>query len=341
MPNIFKGKKILITGGTGTVGREILRQMLKYEPEVVRIYSRDESKQFEMQEEFREHQNKIRYLIGNIRDLQRLKMAVEEVDIVFHTAALKHVYSCEYNPFEAVKTNILGTQNVIDAALEKEVEKVILTSSDKAVNPSNAMGVSKLMAEKLITATNFYKGQHGTIFSTVRFGNLLGSRGSVITLFKEQIKRGGPITITDGNMTRFVLSLQQAVKLCFQATALAKGGEVFVLKMQSLKIQDLTDTLISLLAPRFGYEPRKIKRECVGTKLGEKTYEELITREEESRTVEAEDLFIILPSIREFTEAKYEYEGEKLLKKGNYTSENGKHLSKKRIGEFLYEQALI
>jgi FlaA1/EpsC-like NDP-sugar epimerase len=183
MKALFKGKKILITGGTGSIGQEIVREILKYEPEVVRILDVDETKQFELQQEYGNLEN-VRFLLGDIRDKERLSRAIEDIDIVFHTAALKHVLACEYNPFEAVKTNVIGMQNLIEVAMDEEVEKVIFTSSDKAVNPTNVLGASKLLAERLITSANYYKGVRDTIFSSVRFCNVLGSRGSFIPLFK-------------------------------------------------------------------------------------------------------------------------------------------------------------
>ena len=200
MKNFFKDKKILVTGGTGSFGSAIVKRLLDYQPEVVRIISRDEDKQYRLSNALKKHKN-VRFLIGDICDKERLLRAMEHIDIVFHAAALKHVLSCEYNPFEATKVNVFGTQNVIDAALERGVSKVIFTSTDKAVNPVSAMGASKLMAEKLISSANFYKGTKETVFSSVRFGNVVGSRGSALNLFIDQIKNGGPVTITDNNMT--------------------------------------------------------------------------------------------------------------------------------------------
>lgn len=195
MENIFKDKKIIVTGGTGSIGSEIVRRVLQYDPEVVRILSRDESKQFELEQEIGDLEN-VRFLIGDVRDKDRLNRAFEDVDIVFHAAAMKHVPACEYNPFEAVKTNVVGTQNVIDAALDNGVGKVIAISTDKAASPINTMGATKLLAEKQIIDANFYKGHRKTVFSCVRFGNVMGSRGSVIPLFEKQIKNGGPVTVT-------------------------------------------------------------------------------------------------------------------------------------------------
>ena len=332
--NYFQGKKILITGGTGTVGKEITRRLLSLNPSVIRIYSRDETKQFNMQEEFGKREN-IRFFIGNIRDAKRLKMAMEEIDIVFHLAALKHVPACEYNPFEAINTNIYGSQNVINAALEINAEKVIFTSTDKAVNPTSTMGATKLMAEKLFTAANYYRGKRRTIFFSVRFGNILGSRGSVIPLFKNQLINGKLITLTSKKMTRFMMSLRDAVEFIFKAIYLARGGEVFVPKMSTVKIIDLVEVLKKLLGLN-----NNIKE--IGIKIGEKLYEELMTRDEERRSLERNDMYIILPPPINGKNNKYFYP-DAYIPKGNnhYTSEKGNFLSKDEIKELLQKEKLI
>lgn len=344
MRELIIGKKILITGGTGTIGRELLRQALAFDPAVIRIFSRDESKQFDMQHEFAGYKN-IRFLLGDVRDKERLLMAMEEVDLVFHAAALKHVLACEYNPFEAVKTNIYGTQNVIEAALEKNVERVIMTSSDKAVNPANTMGASKLMAEKLITAANYYKGSRRTVFASVRFGNVLGSRGSVVPLFKEQIRHGGPVTLTHENMTRFIMALEEAVGLVFKAAALARGGEVFVLKMPTIQVADLARVLVEALAPAYGFEPEQIKVNIIGSKPGEKLYEELISPGELNRTRELEDMYVVLPAITELNEicdkiACTRDDGESENSE-HFCSTNGYYMTRQEIHLFLKERKLI
>ena len=339
MEGLFKGRTVLITGGTGTIGREVASQVLAGEPAAVRIYSRDESKQFEMQQEFSGCPN-LRYFIGDVRDKERLLLAMEDVDIVFHTAALKHVGACEYNPFEAVKTNIYGTQNVIDAALARNVRKVIMTSSDKAVNPVNTMGVSKLMAEKLITAANQYKGKKRTVFASVRFGNVLGSRGSVLPLLKEQIKRGGPVTLTHPEMTRFVLALSEAVRLLFKATALARGGEVFVLKMPVMRVTDLMSVLVEDLAPTMGYDPAGIKINIIGAKPGEKLYEELISDEEKAHTVLRDDLYVVLPTIEGAPRLAFS-QPLSAASSGPLVSNGGSHMSNPEIRSYLYGRNLI
>jgi len=332
--NYFRDKKILITGGTGTVGREIVRKLLPLNPSVIRIYSRDETKQFDMQEELGNVKN-IRYFIGDVRDAKRLEMAMEEIDIVFHLAALKHVGSCEYNPFEAINTNVYGSQNVINAALKVNAEKVIFTSTDKAVNPTSTMGATKLMAEKLFTAANFYKGKHRTIFASVRFGNVLGSRGSVIPLFKNQLINGKSITLTSKRMTRFIMSLKEAAEFIFKAVYLAKGGEVFVPKMPVVKIIDLVETIEESLGLS-----NNIKE--IGVKPGEKLYEELMTGDEERRSLERDDMYIILPPLKEPGGSKYFYPDAYIPRGDNhYTSERGSFLSKDKIRKFLQEERLI
>ncbi|HEY9206270.1 MAG TPA: UDP-N-acetylglucosamine 4,6-dehydratase family protein [Candidatus Methanoperedens sp.] len=307
--DFLSNKKILITGGTGSLGRVLVKEVLQHHPEVIRIFDVDETEQFEFQHELKEYKDSIRFLLGDVRDRERLKRATEGIDIIFHTAALKHVEACEYNPFEAVKTNILGMQNVIDVAIDNDVSKIIFTSSDKAVNPSNTMGATKLLAEKLMTSANYYKGAHDCIFSSVRFGNVMGSRGSVIPLFKQQIKSGGPVTITDPTMTRFMMSVSQAIDLVFRSTEISQGGEVFIFKMPVVNISDLARVLIEELAPRYGYDSDDIGLEIIGTKPGEKMYEELMTEDEAARSLEREDMYIIIPEIKEelsnFVESMY------------------------------------
>ncbi|MNB76733.1 UDP-N-acetylglucosamine 4,6-dehydratase [compost metagenome] len=289
---MFTDKVVMVTGGTGSIGSEIVRKVLAFEPKALRIYSRDESKQFQMQQELKAYSN-VRYLIGDIRDKQRLSYAMEEVDYVFHAAALKHVPACEYNPMEAVKTNVIGVQNLIEAAIENNVEKVVAISTDKVVNPTNTMGATKLLSERLISAANFYKGSRRTIFSCVRFGNVMGSRGSVIPLFKEQISKGEPLTITHNEMTRFMMSIPQAAQLVLDAAHYSQGGEVFVLKMPILKITDLAQCMIDSYeeASRVEYSGEMIE---VGIRPGEKLYEELMTLDESERALENESMYMIL-----------------------------------------------
>lgn len=293
----LKGKNVLVTGGTGTIGSAIVERLLRSDAAQIRIYSRDESKQYDLKTDLPDD-DRLRFLIGDTRDLERLRRAVHRVHVIFHAAAMKHVLSCEYNPFEAVKTNVFGTQNVIEAAMDAEVERVLFASSDKAANPTSTMGASKLMAEKLITAGNAYRGTHPTIFATVRFGNVVGSRGSVLPLFVGQIASGGPVTITDRRMTRFIMSIDRAVDLMFSALELAHGGEVFVLKMPAIRIEDLAALLLDHLPERHGLARDDIEVKEIGAQPGEKHSEELVTDEELSHCLETDEMFIIIPRHR-------------------------------------------
>lgn len=332
MFSLFKNKNILVVGGAGSIGSELVHQLLSFKPKVIRVLDNNETGLFDLQHKLNDL--KLRFLVGDIRDLSRLKVAMDEIDYVFHAAAFKHVHYSEYNPFEAVKTNIIGTQNVINAALDKEVKKVISISTDKAVNSINTMGATKLLTEKLITAANYYKGDKKTVFSSVRFGNVIDSRGSVIPLFKKQIKKGGPLTITSKEMTRFMMSIEQAVKLVLKAAKYAKGGEIFVLKMPALRIIDLAEVLIEKYALS-----QDIKINIIGKRPGEKYHEELITEEEKAHTLELEDMFMILPTI--FNEQKLKELGYKNKDKfcnvdeSEYLSNKAKFLDKEEIKNIL------
>ncbi len=285
-PIDWGNKIMLVTGGTGSFGKHFTKTMLeKYHPKAIRIYSRDELKQHEMRQRFPDSgDSPMRYFIGDVRDLDRLKRAMEGVDIVIHAAALKQVPSCEYNPLEAVKTNIHGAQNVIDAAIDTGVEKVVALSSDKAVNPVNLYGATKLCADKIFINGNSYSGPRGTRFSCVRYGNVIGSRGSVIPLFKEQ-RKTGKMTITDNRMTRFWITLDQAVELVISALGHMKGGEIFVPKIPSMKIVDLAKAV----AP-------ECEIEVVGIRPGEKLHEVLITEEDGRNTIAYNGMYVIMPN---------------------------------------------
>ncbi|MEJ8305965.1 SDR family NAD(P)-dependent oxidoreductase [Saccharibacillus sacchari] len=292
MNSIYRDKKILVIGGTGTIGCHLIKRLLQEEPQVIRVFSRDEHKQYEMAIEFANHADRLRFLIGDVRDQQRLGRAMEDIDYVFHLAAMKHVPSCEYNPFEAVQTNVIGTQNVIQAAIENNVKKVLFTSTDKAISPTNTYGATKLTAERLISAAEYQKGSRKTIFSSVRFGNVMGSRGSVIPLFKKQIMENGKITVTDPDMLRYMMTPSQAIELILKANELALGGEVFVLKMPVIRIGDLAEVLIELVTEKQSI-PQKIDVHSIGLRPGEKRYEELMTADEHGLAKETVDMFII------------------------------------------------
>jgi FlaA1/EpsC-like NDP-sugar epimerase len=290
------GRRVLVTGGSGTIGARLVDHVLARGPDVVRVLGRDETKQFYQRQRLR-HRADVRYLIGDIRDRDRLLRATEGVDVVFHCAALKHVESGEYNPFEASLTNVIGTQNVVDACLAQGVRTMILTSSDKAANPTSVMGASKLLAEKLVTAAANYRGHHATVFASVRFGNVLGSRGSAVELFAAQVAAGGPVTVTDPAMTRFVMSTDRAVDLAVEAARVARGGEVFVFKMPAARLADLVTAAIDVFAPRHNRRPADIAILRIPVRPGEKSYEELMTEEESLRARDVGAMYAVLPAI--------------------------------------------
>ncbi len=290
MENTFEGKNIIVTGGAGSIGSHIVKSLLKFEPKQVRVFDNRETELFFLKEELLDYTDTVRFLVGDVRDKERLNRAMQGIDIVFHAAALKHVPLCEYNPFEATKTNVGGTQNVIETALDNNVERVINISTDKAISPINTMGATKLLAEKLIVAANLFRGNKKTAFSTVRFGNVIGSNGSVIELLKKQIADSGKVTITNPNMTRFVMSIQNAVDLILEAARIMQGSEIFILKMPALKLQDLADVIIK---ERAG--DREIKVEETGIRVGEKMHESLMTEEETQIALETDKMYVIPP----------------------------------------------
>jgi len=330
----FEDKIILVTGGVGSIGKEIVKKVLDFNPRIVRVLDINETGLFQLDQEL--NSDKLRFLIGNIRDKDRLKRAIEGVDIVLNAAALKHVPLCEYNPFEAVKTNVIGTQNLIEVAMDEEVEKFITISTDKAVNPVSVMGATKLLGERLTISANFYKGKRNTAFSCVRFGNVLGSRGSVVPLFKNQILLNKIVTITDPSMTRFIMSIQEAVNLIFKVTNMACGGEIFILKMPTIKIQDLVEVMIEKMSHDYNYQPEDIKINIIGKRAGEKIYEELMTDEEGSNALENDDLYIVLPREASFNDKEYKtYNNYIKMEKKKYTSKDELLLTKKEIKELL------
>jgi FlaA1/EpsC-like NDP-sugar epimerase len=337
LKSFYEDKAILVTGGVGSIGSEIVRKILEYKPKVVRVLDINETGLFDLEQEFQTE--KIRPLVGDVRDKERLKIAVEDIDIIFHASALKHVPLCEYNPFEAVKTNVLGTQNIIEVARDEEVEKFILISTDKAVNSVNVMGATKLLAERLTILANFYRGKRKTAFSCVRFGNVLDTRGSVIPLFRKQIQNGGPLTVTDRNMTRFMMRIPTAVELVLKAAKMAEGGEIFVLKMPVLRLGDLAETNIQELAPKYGYEPTEIKIKVIGRRAGEKLYEELMTEDEAENAYEDEEMFVVLPQTVDIM-GKLSYklpDNFKKAQKREYSSKGVKLLTKEGIKSLLNE----
>lgn len=343
--DVIKDKLILITGGTGSIGEQLVQMLLEnYSPKRIRIYSRDETKQFNLLKKFEAYKDKIRLFIGDIRDKDRLNRAMKDVDVVFHLAAMKHVTACEYNPFEAIKTNIIGIQNLIEVSIENNIERFIFTSTDKAATPSNTMGVTKLMGEKLVTTANYYKGNVQTIFYSVRFGNVLGSRGSIIPIIEQQIINNRPITITDSEMTRYIMGAKTAINFIFNTLEIAQGGEVFVLKMHAIKIIDLIEVLIEYFAKKHNRNIEKIIINEVGMFVGEKLYEELFSIEESERTYEINGMYLIFPQLTEvFSKIDMDKfpNSKKFDSTKPFNSKFGPFLSKKDIKELLIKLNVI
>ena len=324
---ILDDKTILITGGTGSFGKCFTKYVLDhYNPKKIIIYSRDEFKQFIMQNEFKQYGKKLRFFIGDVRDKDRLDRAFKGVDYVIHAAALKQVPACEYNPNEAIKTNINGAMNIIDAALDNNVKRVVALSTDKAVNPVNLYGGTKLVSDKLFIAANSYAGDKDINFSIVRYGNVAGSRGSVIPFFNNIIKNGGTeLPITDYRMTRFWISLEEGVKLVIKAIEEARGGETFISKIPSFKITDLAEAMLP-----------GCKMPEVGIRPGEKLHEVMVTSEDSTTTYEYEKHFIVYPQVT-FDDEPYVAPGGKKVPEGfSYSSGNNTEwLSVEDIKELL------
>ena len=296
MRQFFEGKTVLVTGGTGSIGSEIVRQLLEYDPKMVRVLSRTEHMQYALMQKLGRLPNLVCF-IGDVRNAERLNRAAVEADVIFHVAAMKHVPLCEFNPFEAVETNVIGAQNVVNAAITNRVKQVVAISTDKAVNPMNVMGGTKLLAEKLFTSAHHYAGVSGTKFACVRFGNVLASRGSVIPSWLEQIAKGEPVTLTHPDMTRFFLSIPEAVSLVFKAMRRMVGGEIFILKMPVLRLGDLAEAVIERFAPQHGLDSSAVERKVIGIRPGEKMYELLMSEDEAVIALEVDDMFIIPPHI--------------------------------------------
>jgi FlaA1/EpsC-like NDP-sugar epimerase len=331
---LFGNKRVLVTGGTGSFGHQIVDRLLQEGPAEIRIFSRDEDKQVRMSEEYgMGHQyprkDRLNFVIGDVRNPNSVREAVRGIDIIFHAAALKQVPSCEYHVWEAVQTNVVGAQNVIQAALEENVEKVVAVSTDKAVKPVNAMGMTKSIQEKLFTAANFHHSGKRTVFTCVRYGNVVGSRGSVIPLFKRQIEAGGPLTITDPRMTRFMLTLAEAIELVFHAALRGVGGETFVLKIPAALVTDVAAVMIEALSLH-----QKVAVDVVGIRPGEKIHEVLVSEAEAVRTIEEESTYIILPQI-DLTETRDFYRQDAAVKFSEYSSDMARRLDQKEIRVML------
>ena len=334
--DFFEGKSILVTGGAGSIGSMLVKKLLTYNPAVVRVLDNSESALFYLQEELKNHPN-IRFLQGDIRNKERVKRAMHKIDYVFNASALKHVPICEYNPYEAVKTNVIGTQNLVESARDENVKLFMSISTDKAVNPVNTMGATKLLSEKLVLGGRI--GDISTKFSCVRFGNVLNSNGSVIPTFKSQVKKGIPVTVTSEEMTRFFMSIDEATHLILKAATITDGNEVFILKMPALRIIDLAKTIIKETAPRYGKQPKDIEIEITGIRPGEKLHECLLAKEEIWKLRETDDMYVL----RNMTNSGANTLSEIKTKNDDfsYSSDGVSHLNQEEIKEILVKYDIL
>ena len=331
---MFKGKKILITGGTGSLGQALSRRLLKDDVDTIRIFSRNENKQVTMESEFND--DRLRFFIGDVRDLPRLQRALEDVDIVFHAAALKHVPVIEYNPFEGIKTNVMGTQNVIESCLHEDVETAVGVGTDKAVSPLNTYGATKLLMEKLFVTANYYLNpkRHGTKFISLRYGNVLGSSGSVVPKFIDQIRTQQKITLTSRDMTRFNIIMDEALDFILDSTIKGKGGEIFVPKIRAYSIMDLIDALSELVGD--------VKIEDIPIRPGEKLQEILINEHEMRFTWENDSNYIIMsPNFTE-DEIRKKYPNMKKMESTSpYSSDTAEKISKDELKQIIKKAGLL
>lgn len=330
MTSYLRGKSILITGGTGSIGESITKKAIEDKARLIRVFSNDENSLYEMENIYGKNKN-VEFVIGDISDEETTSEIVKGIDIVFHAAALKHVDRCELYPIETINVNLIGTKNIVKSAKNENVKKLILISTDKAVNPIGVMGATKLLAEKLLSAEAFHSHSK-TIFASVRFGNVFQTRGSILPRIEAQIKKGGPITLTDKQMRRFFMTKDDAVSLIINATSLAKGGETFVLKMPLLKLDDIFETMKNILAPKYGYKPSEIKTKIIGIRPGEKLTEYLLTSFEMENVLETKNFYII-PSF--FKDSAHSYPNSKKIKDVSLHFENLKPISKSEILEML------
>jgi len=330
---LFKDKIILITGGSGFLGQALTKRLLRFNPKSIRIFSRDESKQELMEEHFQD--KRLRFFIGDIRDKERLKRAMKDVDIVIHTAALKRVPIAEYNPFEFIKTNIEGSQNVIDVCMDEKVKICLGISTDKSVSPNNLYGATKLSMEKLFVAASYFTSKKDTIFTCVRYGNVLGSNGSVAPKFIEQIENNKTITVTDDRMTRFNITIDESLDLIFSALKLAKGSEIFIPKLKAYRLKDLVEALRQV-SPK----PFKIKK--ISIRMGEKMDELLLNKYEAPFSIESKGLYILLPPNYEtFEKVRKLYPNSKLLKFDTYSSSKSTLLTNSELKNLLIKNNLV
>lgn len=325
---MFKNKILLITGGTGSFGNAVLRNFLNTDIKEIRIFSRDELKQDDMRKKY--NNDKLKFYIGDVRDVNSLDDALEGVDFVFHAAALKQVPSCEFYPMQAVQTNVIGTENVLNAGIKHKIKKIIVLSTDKAVYPINAMGISKAMMEKVAVAKSRNLKDEETVICCTRYGNVMASRGSVIPLFIEQIRKNEEITITDPNMTRFMMSLDDAVDLVMFAFKNGKNGDIFVQKSPAATIELLAHTLKNML------NKKEHIVKVIGTRHGEKLYETLLTREEMVHAIDMDAYYRIPADNRDLNYGKYFEEGEVIMEAADYHSHNTHRLNEVELQKMLF-----
>ena len=331
--HVFEHKKVLITGGTGSLGTALTASFLKTDVDTIRIFSRDELKQSQMESHFND--KRLRFLIGDVRDKERLEKAVEDINIVIHTAALKQVPVIEYNPFEAIKTNVQGAQNLVEACLEKDVGFALAVGTDKAVSPFNTYGATKLLMERLFVSANYYKGEHKTKFACVRYGNVLGSRGSIIPKFIEQIISGNKITITDPSMTRFNITIDQAIDLIFRVIKNGVGGDVHIPKLDAFKVGDVKDVLLDLMGC-------KNEEERIPVRIGEKFHEILINEHEIRNTYENQNNdYVIYENQLTKDHSEKIPNAKKTTLTGEYSSDKVKTTPKEELKEIFIKQNLI
>jgi FlaA1/EpsC-like NDP-sugar epimerase len=336
------GKRIVVTGVCGAIGQQLASQLLdSFELDALIGIDNNESELAALAERYAGR--RAQFLLCDVRDRETLIRETRKIDVLFHAAAYKHVSMCERSPLEAIQTNILGVHNVTRAAVENGIARVVFTSSDKAVNPTSVMGTSKLMGERLVTAAAVDPHVGGAVFLSVRFGNVLGSRGSVVPVFQSQIRKGGPVTLTDTGMTRFIMSIKEAVRLVIDAAALGQPGDVMITKMPAIRISDLASVMVKEYAPLCGRRPKDIEIRVVGPKPGEKLYEELMNEEEIRHSLELERYFVVRPAIHPVRPARGAYRGAIVAERvaHAYNSANAVPLTREQLASFLRENGLL
>lgn len=337
LKEFYQNKTILVAGGTGSIGTEIVRQLISYNPHSIRILSNSENELWETRQKFGKDSKKLRFLLGDIYNFERVKRAISGVDYVFNAAAIKHVPISEYNPIQAVNVNIQGLENIIGACFDHNVKKLVHISTDKAVNPTTVMGATKMIGERVCVSRSVGKGHYPVIISCVRFGNVLGSRGSIIPLIKQQLQKGEKVTLTSEKMNRFFMSLQEAVQLVIKSMVVSQGGEIFVLKMPTINIKTLIEAIIEDYAPKIGKNPEEIEFEIIGPRVGEKLDEELLSPIEFDKISEKDKMYII----NNIQHPNITYVNKEDLEKQYIDTKEANPLSKKEIIQILHELDLL